>query len=614
MTPVHGGADTPACITRPVLLLVLLASSLETNSVAAAADLSPRHWPEAQRAAAEKAEVTAPAPQTNRVVIGKSGLVVSTLSPIAALAGVETLKHGGNAADAAVATALTQITTALGANISFAGILEVAYYDAKSRRTYSLNAGWNAWSGETDRASIAPSPMMSGMLAPQGGPPQSGDLPGRRTLVPGFMAGIEALHGKFGKLELANLLAPAIFYAERGVTISPSLAGYFTVSSRYLAATSSGRRFMQQSGSELPRVGDRFAQSDLASTLRAVAQRGAPEMYSGAWGRDFVAAVAAAGGKASLGDMTRYHVQWSEPARGTFQGHEIRISSSAMGGQSILEALALFENTGLVKQPSYQNNAESLLSLSRILTWSTIAPNYPAALDAFRAAGVDVSLAGRLTPAYANAVTPALRALFVAAPGGTAPVTTPHSASVVVVDAQGNVASLVHTSNTLAWGSTGLVVGGVPIPEAAGLTATRFPAVKPGGRIPHDMAPLITFKDGRPVLAVATVGSSLVQESVKVMLSFVSGRDVATALAAPPLLLSTAQPQPGGAPVLALQVPAGAYEAKLVAQPRAQGITVKECAPAEVIALRGTPAVARIDGAASSTAEVQGVFNFALGY
>jgi len=117
-----------------------------------------------------------------------------------------------------------------------------------------------------------------------------------------------------------------------------------------------------------------------------------------------------------------------------------------------------------------------------------------------------------------------------------------------------NIASLVHTSNTVAWGSAGLIVGGVPIPDAAGLTALRFPSVKRGARIPHDMAPLIAFNDGRPVLAVATVGSSLVQESVEIMLgSLVDGGDIATALAAPPLLLSASQPQPSGAPFLVLQ-------------------------------------------------------------
>jgi gamma-glutamyltranspeptidase/glutathione hydrolase len=244
-----------------------------------------------------------------------------------------------------------------------------------------------------------------------------------------------------------------------------------------------------------------------------------------------------------------------------------------------------------------------------------ITANSPATLDAFRAAGVDVSPAARLTPAYANAVGPAMGALFTSGLVKSAPASTPHSASVVAVDAEGNVAALIHTSNTLAWGSTGIVVGGVPIPEAAGLSAIRFPAVKPGDRIPHDMAPLILLDHGKPALAIATVGSSLVQESVQVIVdSVVNGNDLASALASPPLLLFGSQSLPGGVPTLVLQMPAGAYGDALVAQLRERGVTVKECTPTEVTALRGTPAVARIEGGVSQSVEVPGVFNFAAAY
>jgi gamma-glutamyltranspeptidase/glutathione hydrolase len=582
---------------------------------AAAADLSPQHWPQAQRLAAEKAEATSPAPLVSRVVEGKSGLVVSTVSPIAALAGVETLKRGGNAADAAIATALTQITTGLGANISLAGILEVVYYDAKRHRSYSLSAGWNAWSGESDRTSIPLSPMISTLIAAQGGVPAApvdAAAPGRRTLVPGFMAGIGALHGRFGRLPLTDLLAPAIHYAQEGITISPALNGYFAAYSSYLDATPAGRRFTQRSGERLPQVGERFVQSDLAATLRTVAQRGPREMYTGTWARRFVATVTGSGGHASLADMARYQVEWSEPAAASIQGYEVRVAPT-VGGQAIVESLALMQNTGLLGQPSYRDDPDALLGLSRIFVWSTIATNAPATLDALRSAGVDVSLRGRLTPAYAKAVTPLLGTLFSTPPTAT-PVTTPHSAAVVVVDGEGNVASMVHTSNTLAWGSSGLVVGGVTIPDAAGLTATRFPAVKPGERLPHDMAPLIVFKDGEPVLAVASVGSSLLHASVTLVVdSLLGGRDLATALAAPPLLLSAALPQPGRPSVLALQVPAGAYSNDLLEKLRARGITVKECSPREVTALRGTPAAARI-GHGAQSADVPGVFNFAAGY
>jgi hypothetical protein len=129
------------------------------------------------------------------------------------------------------------------------------------------------------------------------------------------------------------------------------------------------------------------------------------------------------------------------------------------------------------------------------------------------------------------------------------------------------------------------------------------------------MAPLIVFDSGRPVLAISTIGASLVQESDKVILeSLTEGADLVAVLSSPPLLLASSQPQPSGIPMQILQVPAGAYNPTLIAQLRAQGITVKECTAVEVLALRGTPAVARFDGSARVTAEVPGVFNFAMGY
>lgn len=596
-----------------VLHLLLLTGIWQAALPVRAADLSPLHWPEAGRAAAEKAEATSPSPLTARTVSGASGLVVSTLSPIAALAGIQTLKNGGNAADAAIATALTQITTALGTNISFAGIMEMVYYDAGTHRTFTLSAGWDTWSGETDRASIPVDAVTATLWAPgqAAGPVASG----RRTLVPGFMAGMDALHARLGRLRRADLFAPAIYYARHGVTISPGLHAYFTSFAPYLSATPAGRRFMQQAGGDVPQVGARFIQADLAATLQAVARRGAREMYSGAWARDFVAAVSQAGGRAALEDLKRYHVQWGEPAHGVLRDFDIQLSPATVGGQAMLESFALMEHTGLLQQPPYSQNADSLLSLSRILTWSSLTASVPAVLDPFRAAGVDVSLAGRQAPAYATAVKPVLNTLFLAPPPAAVPVTTPHSASVVVVDKEGNVASLVHSSNTLAWGSTGLVVGGIPIPSAAGLSAVRFPQVKPGERLPHEMAPLIAFKEGKPVLAVAAVGSSLLQASVAVLLdTLLGGQDLSTSLGGPRLLLATSQPQATGAPRQAIQVPQGAYSRELLERLRARGVNVKECSPREVVALQGTAAVAQIQPGAARSADVVGVYNFVSGY
>jgi gamma-glutamyltranspeptidase/glutathione hydrolase len=240
------------------------------------ADLSPGKWKPEEKAQAEQAEMT-PWPSLAKVAEGKSGLVTGTMSPIATLAGVEALRQGGTAVDAAATVALTQVTTALGSYVSYAGILQLVYYEAGSGKVYSLNAGWNSWLGETDPKTI---PVNDLGALPFAQKPTAG-AEGRKTLVPEFMAGIESMHKRFGRLPFHTLFQPAIWYSENGVAISPALARFFSTRQRFLSRTAEGRAFMNQAGDALPKSGDRFVQPDLARTLRAVSNHGSSYMYTG---------------------------------------------------------------------------------------------------------------------------------------------------------------------------------------------------------------------------------------------------------------------------------------------------------------------------------------------
>ncbi|MEI9984797.1 MAG: hypothetical protein WDN69_17270 [Aliidongia sp.] len=137
---------------KPVVLagtcLLALASAAE------AADLSPSAWPQADRERAEQTEAQRWDPETARSAAGTDGVISATVSPIAVQAGLQALKQGGTAADAAATVALTQITTQLGSVVSYAGIMTLLYYDAKTGKVYSLDAGYNSYRGETDPKSI----------------------------------------------------------------------------------------------------------------------------------------------------------------------------------------------------------------------------------------------------------------------------------------------------------------------------------------------------------------------------------------------------------------------------------------------------------------------------
>ena len=204
---------------KSILLFAIFAFA--TTSLLVAADLSPAKWPAEERARVEALEQQ-PFPPAIRIVEGKSGVVSATISPIAVRAGIEVLKQGGTAADAAATVALTQVTTALGSFVSYAGMMQLTYYDARTDKVYSMNAGWNSYLAETDPKSI---PTGENLEAGQG----------RKTLVPGFMAGIESMHQRFGKLPFADLFEPAIWYSENGITISPLFAYYFSWRQKFLA-------------------------------------------------------------------------------------------------------------------------------------------------------------------------------------------------------------------------------------------------------------------------------------------------------------------------------------------------------------------------------------------
>ena len=263
-------------------------------SAAMAADLSPADWNKDLRENAEKQEAQSWTPPQTRAVTGKGGTISATVSPIAVRAGLEALDHGGNAADAAATVALTQIATQLGSVVSYAGIMTLVYYDAKTGKVVSLDAGYDSYRGETEPKSIPQNDLS--LLTGAPAPAPASDL-GRQTLVPGFMAGIDAMHARLGRLPFSDLFAPAIYYAEHGVKVSPALAYMFAVRQKVFARTEEGTAFLHQVGNDLPKAGDLYRQPELARTLREVAGHGAGYMYTGDWARAFVAAVRREGGK-----------------------------------------------------------------------------------------------------------------------------------------------------------------------------------------------------------------------------------------------------------------------------------------------------------------------------
>jgi gamma-glutamyltranspeptidase/glutathione hydrolase len=366
----------------------------------------------------------------------------------------------------------------------------------------------------------------------------------------------------------------------------------------------------------LPKKGDRFVQIQLAKTLRGVAQNGSSYMYTGAWGQQYVQAVQRDGGAATVDDMKRYRPVWEEPQNTTFLGHTVyapgKSNNSATG---VLEALNLAEATQLDQMGPYYKDAKAFRTLSSILRVATYdgVPD-PQLTEWKRKNGLSSAPADRLTKTYAKALAPVLDEV-----GDRGKIEgNHHSDAVVVVDRWGNVAALVHSINTVPWGTTGIVVGGIPISDAAGFQQSLMAAFKPGGPVPQDESPVIAMKAGKPDLAVATIGVSLLPETVRLLVGVLSNRlDPLTVMAAPPLLFNLEPMRTGeGTFTKAYLVPESAYDPELLQRLRESGVNIEQKSTAEVYGIKGTAVLGAIDlgSGVLRGVETPRVFGFADAY
>ena len=177
-----------------------------------------------------------------------------------------------------------------------------------------------------------------------------------------------------------------------------------------------------------------------------------------------------------------------------------------LGAYALFAGLNLAEALKLDQKGPYWTDPETFQALARIMpfvaTAPTIAKNTSHALLGH---GIDISTEAQLGKSYARAVAPLLGQIF-ASPADNGP---KHSNAIVVIDKDGNIAVVTHTINAVIWGDTGIVVDGIPIPDSAGFQQLTLAAIKPGDRIPHQIIDTLVFEGDIPVLATASIGSSL---------------------------------------------------------------------------------------------------------
>ncbi|MGQ0648856.1 MAG: gamma-glutamyltransferase [Gemmatimonadaceae bacterium] len=268
-------------------------------------------------------------PVTGRSMVTTTLGIVASSSPLAAKAGTQILEQGGNAVDAAIAAnAVIALTEPSGDGIG--GDLFAIVYEAKTGKLHGLNAaGW------------APKALAAAHLRAQGHTSMPRGI--HTVTVPGAVAGWQALRDTFGTLGFAQLLAPAIYYAEEGFPVTEQVARMWGRAVNRLSASPYTKATFLLDGTRAPREGERFRNPDLAGTFRRIAERGQEGFYTGPVADAIVKLSKEQGGLMTLDDLRELRAEWVTPISTTYRGWTVYELPAPTQGIAALMMLNMLE-------------------------------------------------------------------------------------------------------------------------------------------------------------------------------------------------------------------------------------------------------------------------------
>jgi gamma-glutamyltranspeptidase/glutathione hydrolase len=379
--------------------------------------------------------------QGRSMVISRHGIVAAE-SPLAAQAGAQILARGGHAVDAAVAANAVMGLVAPMSN-GIGGDLFAIVYDAKSGKLYGLNAsGWAP-------TALTPGLLKSKNLARM---PQSGIY---SVTVPGVVDGWSKLLDRFGRKKLADVLAPAIHYAEEGFPVTELVHHLWQLSERRLREDANATRTYLPEG-RAPRVGEIFRNPDLAWTYRQIAAQGRDAYYQGEISKRIVATATRLGVAWTRADLADFSSEWVEPISTTYRGWTVYEIPPNGQGISALVMLNIMEQFPLAE---YGHN--SARALHRMIEAKKLAY-----ADVLRYVAdqkfSQVPVAGMLSKDYARErakrIDPARANCNV--PAGTPPGAGSDTIYLSVVDADGHMVSLIQSNYSSVGFGAGIVADG----------------------------------------------------------------------------------------------------------------------------------------------------------
>ena len=423
-------------------------------------------------------------------VIAAHGMVASS-HPLATQIGLEILKQGGSAVDAAIA-----VNAALGlmepTGNGIGGDLFAIVWDAKSKKLYGLNA-----SGPAPKK-LSLEYFQKNNLSEY---PEFGPLP---VTVPGAVAGWSELHKKFGKLPIDRLFKPTIAYAREGFPVTETIAYYFTLNKQRFQDYPNFKEVWMANG-DVPKTGEIFKNPALGNTLETLADKGLSEFYTGDIARITADFIQAQGGFLSYDDLASYRPEWVQPISTDYRGYEVWELPPNTQGLATLQILNILEGFNLAELGLYSTEYIHLFIEAKKLAFADRAKFY--ADPRFAKLPIETLLSKDYATKRRQEINPKKAALVDASGlpqyGDTVYLTT--------ADQEGNMVSLIQ-SNYSGMGS------GMTPPKLGFMLQNRgtlfsldpkhLNVVAGGKRSFHTIIPAFVTKDGDPYISFGVMGGA----------------------------------------------------------------------------------------------------------
>lgn len=435
-------------------------------------------------------EAGQPARNANRSTVACCNGLVCASQPLAAMAGVDILKAGGNSVDAAIAAnAMLGLTEPQMNGIG--GDLFAILWSEREARLYGLNAsGRSPYGFSLDKAKAA------GLAS----------IPGRSPLswtVPGCVSGWGLLNERFGRLSLAACLEPAIEYAEAGFPLSPIVAASFR-SEAFESPAGDSLAAVYHPGGHVPVFGEMFTNPQLARSYRMIANAGPAAFYEGEIAQRIAAKSAELGGTMSLRDLAGHTAVWVDPVATRYRGFDVWELPPNGQGLTVLQMLNLLEHFEIGALAPNSAQHIHLFIEAKKLAYEDRARYY--ADPEFAEVPVDWLISKDYAARRVKSIDPA-RANTDVRPGD--PALDSDTVYLTAADRDGNMISLIQ-SIYAAWGSTicpdGLGFAMQNRGQSFALDPGHPNCLEPHKRPFHTIIPGFVTLSGRPVLAFGVMG------------------------------------------------------------------------------------------------------------